>query len=88
MHCFYFDFIGYLLTTLEKPVGENQKPLYEYGGEFSLQSADGQINLVTIKARLWSCTLAFELHRSVSIVDGNRVQALQKLTPEERELCK
>ncbi len=74
------------LTTLEKPVGENQKPLYEYGGEFSLQSADGQINLSDYQGKIvvmyfgfLNCTEACPL--SMATVS----KALQKLTPEERE---
>lgn len=73
-------------TTVEKPLDEGYKPVYEYGGDFTLQSLNGSVSLpdfrdkvVVIYFGFLSCTEACPV--SMSTIVG----AIKKLSPAERE---
>lgn len=73
-------------TTVEKPLDEGYKPVYEYGGEFTLQSHKGAVSLSDFKNKVvviyfgfLSCTEACPVSMSTM------VGAIKKLTPAERE---
>lgn len=74
------------ILTLEKPLGENYKPVYEYGGDFALQSYQGEISLADYQGKVvvmyfgfLNCTEACPL--SMATI----AKTLKRLTPEQRE---
>lgn len=74
------------VSTLEQPLGQKYKPVYEYGGEFTLQSYKGEVSLKDYRGKVVVAYFGFlNCTEACPVSMGTIVSAIGKLTHEERD---
>lgn len=73
-------------ATIEKPIDEKYKPVYEYGGDFTLQSYEGAVSLQDFRNKVVVMYFGFlNCTEACPISMATIVGAIHKLTPAQRD---
>lgn len=74
------------LATIDKPIDEEYKPVYEYGGDFVLQNHTGDVALKDYRGKVVVLYFGFlNCTEACPISIGTIYNAIGKLSPAERE---
>ncbi len=74
------------VLTIDKPIGDEYKPVYEYGGDFVLKNHTGDVALADQRGKVVVLYFGFlSCTEACPVSLGTIVGAIRKLTPEERE---
>ncbi len=73
------------VTTSDQPLGEKHKPVYDYGGDFTLRNHKGDVSLQDFRGKVVVIYFGFlSCTEACPISMGTIIKATDKLTPEER----
>lgn len=83
---FTFGVVILAVTTLEQPIGQKYKPIYEYGGDFTLKSYQGDVALQDYRGKVVVVYFGFlNCTEACPISMGTIFNAIHKLTPAQRD---
>ncbi len=73
------------VTTIDQPLGEKHKAVYEYGGDFTLRNHKGDVALKDFRGKVVIVYFGFlSCTEACPVSMGTIIKATDKLTPEER----